>query len=235
MANYQKKDMTHITFAGPMGTARLGKFKTSTNGIGDTSVAALYGLSPAGSKQRWHATVGVSLPTGSQDEEGRVLTPKNTAPDIRLPYPMQLGSGTYDLITGLTYASTAAAWGWGSQLGAVTRLGDNDEGYTLGNEYHLESWLSYLVSNTTSISARVGMYDRGNIDGIDSRIMAPVQTADPSLQGGQRIDLGVGVNMLLPAKGHRLAFEASLPVYQNLNGPQLEVDWTITVGWQYSP
>ena len=148
---------------------------------------------------------------------------------------MQLGSGTYDLITGLTYASTAAAWGWGSQLGAVTRLGDNDEGYTLGNEYHLESWLSYLASNTTSISARVGMYDRGNIDGIDSRIMAPVQTADPSLQGGQRIDLGLGMNMLLPAKGHRLAFEASLPVYQNLNGPQLEVDWTITVGWQYSP
>ena len=88
----------------------------------------------------------------------------------------------------------------------MTRLGDNDEGYTLGNEYHLESWLSYLASNTTSISARVGMYDRGNIDGIDSRIMAPVQTADPSLQGGQRIDLGLGMNMLLPAQGHRLAF-----------------------------
>lgn len=235
MANYQKKDMTHITFAGPMGTARLGKFKTSTNGIGDTSVAALYGLSPVGSKQRWHATLGVSLPTGSQDEDGRVLTPKNTAPNIRLPYPMQLGSGTYDLITGLTYASTAAAWGWGSQLGALTRLGDNDEGYTLGNEYHLESWLSYLVSNSISISGRIGMYDRGNIDGIDSRIMAPVQTADPSLQGGQRIDLGLGMNMLLPAKGHRLALEASAPVYQNLNGPQLEVDWTLTIGWQYSP
>jgi hypothetical protein len=47
--------------------------------------------------------------------------------------------------------------------------------------------------------------------------------------------LGLGMNMLLPAKGHRLAFEASLPVYQNLNGPQLEVDWTLTIGWQYSP
>lgn len=234
MTNYQKKDMTHITFAGPMGIDRLGKFKTSTSGVGDTRLSAMYGLSPGDSPHRWHATLGVSLPTGSTDEEDRVLTPMNTQPTIRVPYPMQLGSGTYDVITGLTYASHAAEWGWGAQLGALNRLGDNDEGYTLGNEYHLKSWLSYLLSSAASLSGSLGAFDRGNIDGIDSEIMAPVQTADPSLQGGQRIELGLGMNYLLPARGHRLAVEASIPVYQNLDGPQMETDWTVTVGWQYS-
>lgn len=235
MANYLKKDMTHITFAGPMGTNRLGTFKTSTSGIGDTVVSAMYGLSQPGSAHRWHATLGVSLPTGSTDEEDRVLTPMNTQPEIRVPYPMQLGSGTYDLVSGLTYAAHAAEWGWGTQLGAVNRLGDNDENYTFGNKYHLQGWLSYLVSSAISASGSIGFYDTGNIDGIDAGIMAPVQTADPSMQGGQRIELGVGMNYVVPGHGHRLAFEAKFPVYQDLDGPQLETDWSLTLGWQYSP
>jgi hypothetical protein len=235
MVNYQKKDMTHITFAGPAGTNRLGKFKASTSGIGDSTLAAMFALSDLHATHRWHATLGVSLPTGSVDETDRILTPMNTQPTVRLPYPMQLGSGTYDLITGLTYASHADSWGWGSQLGGVTRLGDNDEGYTLGNEIHLEGWVSYLISSELSVSGRLGYFDRGNIDGIDSKIMAPVQTADPSRQGGERFEFGLGMNYLLPAKGHRLAFEANIPIEQDLDGPQLEVDWSVTVGWQYTP
>jgi hypothetical protein len=235
MASYLKKDMTHITFAGPVGTTRLGNFKASTSGIGDTVLSAMYGLSDSVSAHRWHATLGVSLPTGSSDEEDRILTPMNTQPEVRVPYPMQLGSGTYDLVSGLTYASDRDVWGWGAQLGAVTRLGDNGENYTLGNEYHLKSWVSYLLSHSVSLSGSLGVFDRGNIDGIDAEIMAPVQTADPSLQGGQRVERGLGMNFLLPAQGHRVAFEAKVPVYQNLDGPQLEVDWSVVVGWQYTP
>ena len=235
MTSYQNKSMTHITFAGPMGTNRLGEFKTNTSGIGDTRISALYGLTPHHAPHRLHVNLGVSLPTGSIDEEDRVLTPMNTQPALRVPYPMQLGSGTYDLLTGVTYAGAEAAWGWGAQLSAVTRLGDNDEGYTLGDEYSLKGWMSYLVSDSVSVSGRIGAMDKGNIDGIDDAIMAPVQTADPSSQGGQRIDFGLGVNYLLPAPGHRLAVEASIPIYQDLDGPQMELDWSLTLGWQYTP
>ena len=31
---------------------------------------------------------------------------------------------------------------------------------------------------------------------------------------------------------NRLAFEGGAPVYQDLNGPQLETDWIMTFGWQ---
>ena len=207
MVNYQKKDMTHITYAGMMGTTQLGKFKTSTNGFGDSVISALYGLSDAHAAHRWHATLGVSLPTGSIDEDGRILTPMNTQPTVRLPYPMQLGSGTYDLLPAITYASDAGAWGWGSQLSATLRLSDNDEGYTLGNRFQGQGWISYLLSPSLSISGSLGYFDWGNIDGIDPEIALPVQTADPSMQGGQRAQFGLGMNYLLPAEGHRLALD----------------------------
>ncbi len=35
-------------------------------------------------------------------------------------------------------------------------------------------------------------------------------------------------------RGHRLAFEAGLPIHQDLNGPQMETDLVITGGWQYA-
>lgn len=33
-------------------------------------------------------------------------------------------------------------------------------------------------------------------------------------------------------RGHRLALEVGAPVYQDVNGLQLETDWVATLGWQ---
>ncbi len=233
MLNYVDKSMEHITFAGATGTTRLGTFKTETSGLGDTSLTALIRLAGDHS-QRWHATLGVSLPTGDTDETDTILTPMNTRPSPRLPYPMQLGSGTYDVIAGLTHARNWERWGFGAQWRSTVRTGDNDEGYTLGDEHRLQAWLSRLLTPAVSVSGRIEYFDRGNIDGIDPLIAAPVQTADPDRQGIQRIDLGVGANVVLPDERHRLAFEFSVPVRQDLDGPQLETDWQLTLGWQFS-
>jgi hypothetical protein len=64
-----------------------------------------------------------------------------------------------------------------------------------------------------------------------------VPTADPSRRGGDRVDVLVGVNLYARSgfiKGQRLAVEAGMPVYQSLDGPQLQTDFTLTVGWQYA-
>ena len=61
-----------------------------------------------------------------------------------------------------------------------------------------------------------------------------VPTADPDRRGGSRVDLGLGLNFKLPMKGHRLAVEAALPVYQDLDGPQLGAEWILTAGWQFA-
>jgi hypothetical protein len=68
---------------------------------------------------------------------------------------------------------------------------------------------------------------------MDPAIMAPVQTADPDRQGIDRLAAGAGINWSLPAD-HRLAAELMVPVYQDLDGPQLETDWNLTVGWQWA-
>ena len=37
-----------------------------------------------------------------------------------------------------------------------------------------------------------------------------------------------------PLAGTRFAVEGGVPVYQNLDGPQLETDWVLTAGFQYA-
>lgn len=64
-------------------------------------------------------------------------------------------------------------------------------------------------------------------------MMAPTVRAE--LRGGTRVDLPVGLNVYFsdgPLKGHRIAAEWSLPLYQSLDGPQLQTDWTLMIGWQ---
>ena len=71
----------------------------------------------------------------------------------------------------------------------------------------------------------------------DPLITAPVQTADPDNYGGDTIDFAIGTNIVIPKghlKNHRFAIEAILPAYRDLNGPQLETDFTLIGGWQYA-
>lgn len=67
------------------------------------------------------------------------------------------------------------------------------------------------------------------------RFGAPSGLADP--QGGARLSIGVGGNTYVRSgalKGLRIAAECLLPFVQDLNGPQLETDWQIILGAQYS-
>ena len=64
-----------------------------------------------------------------------------------------------------------------------------------------------------------------------------VPTADPNLRAGHRIDMLGGVNFVVPLGPlgeHRIALEAGAPVYQWLDGPQLETDWRVIAGWQFA-
>lgn len=83
-------------------------------------VSALIGLMESGNN-KVHLNIGVSLPTGSTSETGTILAPNGTRPTVRLPYAMQLGSGTYDLLPGITYNGGQGLAKWGAQLAGVIR------------------------------------------------------------------------------------------------------------------
>jgi len=71
-------------------TNRMGEiFTTRSEGIGDMKLSGTYILYQQ-ANQKLLLNVGVSVPTGSINE--RDNTPVT---DQKLPYPMQLGSGTY--------------------------------------------------------------------------------------------------------------------------------------------
>lgn len=228
MIPYLEREMNHITFAGGAGTTSLGSFTTKSNGIGDAKLMALFSAWDSGA-HKIHLNAGLSLPTGSIDEQDDVLAPIGTRPTLRLPYPMQLGSGTFDAMPGITYKGHFGDFGWGAQYMGAIRLGKNDEGYALGDVHQLSGWASYSWARSLSTSLRITGRHTGSVDGIDPLIVAPVQTANPAFQGGERVDIGLGINFSAQ-KGVRAALELLLPVHQDLNGPQMEADWVLTAG-----
>ena len=232
MANYVKKDMEHITFAGANADLELGTFRTRSTGWGDTKLAALYAVTPSVVFKG-----GLSVPTGSIKEEDEILNPAGAIATIRLPYAMQLGSGTYDFEPALTYTGHDGAYGWGAQYSGIVRLGENDQDYTLGDKHILNIWGSYRWTNGISNSLRLAFETEEDIDGNDTNIAGPVQTANPDNYGGERIEAGIGIRYSGSGPvldGHELQAEFTVPLYQDLNGPQLERDYGVIARYRYT-
>ncbi|WP_107667913.1 hypothetical protein [Cyanothece sp. BG0011] len=226
MLPYVVKDMDHIT---RMNTS----FNTDSEGIGDIKVTGLYQVLNE-NRQRIHFNAGVSFPTGSI--EARDRTP--AGPDQLLPYPMQLGSGTLDLHPGITYLGQTDEWSWGSQIIGTLRLGTNSNSYKFGDQIMVTAWGARKWSDWASTSLRIKGKNWGNISGQDTRLNPNiVPTADPTRRGGTQIDIGFGLNLFVPEgdlRSGRLAIEFELPIYRALQGPQLETDWQLTAGLQFS-
>lgn len=227
MVPYIRKDMDHIAGA-PLGAV---KFRTTSEGIGDIKLSGLFPLIEKES-HHFQANVGLSLPSGS-------INSKDNTPlgRVELPYPMRLGSGTVDLLPGITYTHRGDGWTWGGQAAGTMRLGRNNSDYSLGDRFGGTAWATYDWNDSLSTSVRLNYEIWGTIDGADRDLNpALVPTADPNRRGGQRLDLLFGLDLAGQddsLEGHRLGIEAGIPIYQKLDGPQLEVDWFLVARWQY--
>ncbi len=227
MMPFARLDMDHRTRMGA-------RFKTRGTGIGDLKLGAMVNLfrrASEGRSQGLHLNAGLSVPTGNF--HNRDDTP---AGNVRLPYPMQIGSGTVDLLPGLTYTAKLGEWSGGAQIRGVIRLGRNHRDYRKGHAMTIQGWGARRLTRWVSTSFRAAFVRQGNYGGSDSALNPNVvATADPSLRWFRRVDLGLGLNFIVPSgplAGHRLAVEAVRPVWQKVAGPQLETDWMITAGWQ---
>lgn len=202
------------------------RFTTQARGIGDVSITAM--VSPQASDVILN--IGLSLPTGAIDQ--RDVTPASAGVPVQLPYPMQTGSGTYDLLLGASQQGRFDTLNWGAQAQATIRTGSNDNGYRLGDVAEVSAWLATAVADSVQTSFRLKAQRRGNIDGTDTTLAATptVPTKEANLRAGSRIDALVGLNFMIG--DHLLGIELAIPVYQKLDGPQLETDRVLTVGWQ---
>ncbi len=234
MLPWVEKSMTSLTYAGPAGTATLGTSKMRASGLGDIRVGGTYGLVTKG-PDKVLLSMALSLPTGSITETGTMLSPMGVPMTRRMAYPMQLGSGTYDLLPAISYRTGAGRLNWGAQLRGIIRLGSNDEGYSLGDEVAVSAWASYRPGPAVSYWGRIEAARLGRIDGRDRLISGPMQGANPDFHGGDTITLSAGADFTMqngPLKGHMLSADIGVPVYQDLNGPRLGTDWVLGVGWR---
>lgn len=228
MTNFIDTEMDHVTSMG-------GAFSTSTSGLGDSSVSALISLGKS-TEANSHLILGVSLPTGSIDETG--VTPASAPNKAQLPYPMQLGSGSYALDAGYSFNRYHQEWSWGGQIKAKFQLNDNDRDYQLGDKFVASAWAAKPLTPHLSISGRLQWQDWADIEGADADLNpAMVPTADPNLRAGSRVDAGIGLNWVTLANEHstlRLAAEYLVPVHQDLDGPQLGTDQSLVLKTQFS-
>ena len=131
-----------------------------------------------------------------------------------------------------------ATHGWGAQLLATLRTSQNKNDYRLGNVYESSLWIAYRLLDWLSVSARLNGIERDNIEGADPDYDPQfIATADPERRGGRVVRALLGFNFLIPGEtfgGLRLNLEYGEPIYQHLNGPQLEEDALFSAGVLYA-
>ncbi len=215
-------------------------YSVSVRGFGDVIVNGLYRVF-ADEVHRVHLNLGLGLPSGSDNETSEAPAGLAGVPQgslQRLPYIMQLGSGTLSLQPGFTYNGLYRKTFWGGQILGVLQTGTNSEGYKAGNEYSLTGWVGRRWKSWLRTSFRMKWQQWFNPTGMDDQLnpaLSPL--ADPAFQAGSRLDALFGVDFYVEGGrlgGSRISIEAGLPAMQDLEGPQLRTDWLLTAGFQYA-
>ena len=209
-------------------------FIIDTQGIGDISLLVGYRFANS-QPHAWKIDVGISLPTGSIDEEGD--TPRAPG-EQQLPYTMQLGSGTFDIPVRLSYLNQQSSFSWGADFAAKFRIGKNDRDYRLGNSASISSWLTLTKSRWIQPSIKLGFRTWGRISGEDTSLSVPgpfpypAPVVDPSLFGGKLLNLSLAAKIPVSWKDSHFNLIYAKPVYQSLNGPQSSEDYRLSFSFK---
>ena len=243
MGNYTEIEMDHRIFSQMAANMINGgdtTFTTETHGLGDLKLGGLYRFYLKDNRKA-HFGLSLNLPTGSIDEKDQTPGMGGSA-NRQLPAPMQLGSGTFDLLPSLTYVQQFENWSYGVQANGIIPLErENKNDYRLGNVFGFTSWAGYNLSEWIGLNTGLNYTYTSKLKGNQKEVstMGPngrsVTTAFENNYGGERLNAIFGINLYVPKgplKGQRIAADARLPVWQDLHGFQLETDVILTVGWQ---
>ncbi len=218
-----------------MSATSMSNHTMKTSGFSDTKLQFLYGLKKHRNYQIL-VNLGFNIPTGSTQVKG-----SNTDmmyPNSRFPYAMQLGSGTFDVLPGVTYLHQKNDLTYSVQAASIVRLGYNQVGYKLGNEASLNAWMAYAWLNNLSSSLRVEGTIASTIKGIDPTIYAYNEPSSNRLNyGGKKVTSYFGTTYQFQKgilKNNRIGLEYGVPIYQNLNGIQMKQNQTVFASWSYT-
>ncbi len=215
--------------------ANSDKMTTKTSGLGDTKLYAVYTLL----NHNFHhlfLSAGLNIPSGNIRMKG--AWDNLMYPGLRLPYMMQMGSGSLDFMPAVTYLLKKNKAAFSMQASSVIRPFNNSLNYHLGNEIAFNCWGAYKFLPWISASLRMEGNYSGSISGRDEQQRAVMEpAADAVNYGGENICSYAGVNFYLNRtflNNSKFTIEYGMPVYQNVNGIQLAAVHTLYAGWLIS-
>ncbi len=226
MLNYNSN---YMEMTMPLGKS-LHHHSMSSSGLGDTRLYGLYALVKKPTEQ-FILSMGVNLPTGSIQAKGQPGA--MMYPGTRLPYAMQLGSGTYDVLPCLSYLHQKQKLTYSAQVAAIIHTHKNSLGYKLGDELALNAWLGWQWLKFFSSTLRLEAIATTTISGTDATLDQMMEPAATSTNyGGKRATAYLGM-AFQPTKSflraYRLSIEYGLPFYQNTNGVQMNTNSFVNI------
>ena len=222
-------------------------FTMRSEGLGDVMLMVkrrLFADDPLIPTRQASLLLGLSLPTGSIDERN-ADHPVAARRGELLPYGMQLGSGTFDPTVGVLFQGSRSPWWWGANLSYTARLHDNDRDWRLGDEaradLYLMRQLRYDLVAELQVNARWQGRIRGEMDEVAAGTSGRATIGDPASPyvspaydpdhyGGRTVYATLGLQWQ-PVPLQIVNLQVGLPLYRDLNGPQLETDWQVTLTW----
>jgi hypothetical protein len=204
-------------------------FTTENSGVGDIEFSGRLRFTRK-DEESFNLHLAVQAPTGT-------ITQKDRTPDgrERLPYDEQIGSGTWNLMPGMTYMGRYRGTSWGLQVGAKFYLADNGEGWSRGDLFHAGGWLAHRWLDLVTSAVSLRWREWSDVNGHDGEISETWPSGNPNLYGGADLVIGSSLELAIPGlSGQRLAIDASWPVYQSLDGPQLQGRWRLGANWEWT-
>ncbi|HQR12117.1 MAG TPA: hypothetical protein PLW68_12395 [Casimicrobiaceae bacterium] len=160
--------------------------------------------------------LGVKFPTGSFDN-AFISGPQEGEP---LDRGLQPGTGTTDLLLGaFTFGELAVGWDWFAQAMLQQPLHSRD-GFRPGTGFNVNGGFRYVGFEGIVPSLQVNVRIEGRESG---------PNADTDNSGSTLAYVSPGINFTLTEKLHGYLF-AQVPVYQRVNGLQIEPRYTVTAG-----
>ena len=222
MVPYVRNIMDHTTMMGA-------DFDTESDGLGDITVGLLHELYKENGLDV-QLKLAFGLPTGS------IKSIDNTpaGDGVILPYPMQIGSGSYSFKPAVTATYLQDEWSYGAQLAGTFFMGRNNSGYRRGEVLTANVWAGRDITKKLRGTLRLQATNEGDYIG-DNPVLneAMIPTADNQLRGRFRMDIFPGVDYMI-TDSNRIAVELGLPVYEKVDGVNLETDFTLNVTLQTS-
>ena len=228
--------MTHYSIYEMQMEMMGAKMSMESSGMGDSRFVVTY-IAAHKNRTSVIANFGASFPTGSIDKSGTNMMSGATE---RLPYNMQLGSGTVDPLFDICFLGSTMRSSWGISLNNTFRLYHNKNGYNFGNQYKIMTGYGHKINDWLNITSRFDAIFWNGIDGRDAELnfmSSPNHRAD--LTGGRRFEISGGLAFTIPGglfDGLELMIDYRQPFYQYLEGPQMPVTHHIlgTIQWIFN-